>query len=68
MTVYVDPREVKKSILKYAQVKCMSITLFCETIWISRPTYYKLVSWTNKRIKNSTIEQLKKHYVLKNSW
>ena len=53
------PSEVKKDIEKYILQKNITITYFCKIVWISRPTYYKLVSWKNRRIKDKTIQCLK---------
>lgn len=58
--VMVQNKLISKQINEFIKERNITINNFCLLSNISRPTYYKLIAWKHKYLKDSTIKWLKK--------
>jgi len=61
------PNNVKNLVIEYMNKEWISITEFCNRMPISRSTYYTLMEWKKKYIKDSTIDKLKKLNIIRDN-
>lgn len=56
-------KPISKQIKDFIKDKSITIVDFCLLCSISRPTYYKLINWKHKYMKDTTINWLKKIWI-----